>query len=121
MSTTTRRTFLKTAPVAAAVAATVRTAAEPHDPLLDAIRAYRAGMADFLANAPEDDGDAETAYFASVVSPPNRVLREWGEPARTRGGAIEALRFAIEEHDKGDTPVIACMVNAALGYLEGVS
>ena len=41
-----------------------------HDPLLDAIGAYRAGLADFNAYSPEDDDAAD----ASKDARPERVL-----------------------------------------------
>ncbi|WP_205935939.1 hypothetical protein [Rhizobium leguminosarum] len=87
------------------------------DPMLDAIAAFRAGMADFNANAPHDDAGAK-AYSAISWKPPHAVLANWTAPASTRAGAMAALRLAVDEEDTGDSPLVGPMIRAALAYLE---
>lgn len=91
-----------------------------YDPLLDIIRAYKSGLADFKANHPRDDDKAISAYADATYSPHLAALYRWDGPARTRDGAIAALRLSIE--DAGG--VAGCdgadrMVRAAIGFLEG--
>lgn len=120
-----RRFILKGGLVLAATSHTAVATADIgrkiEDPLLDAIHAYQAGLEDFNRNAPEDD-EGSIAY-AQVSYIPHLVrLDEWNEPARTREGAIEALRISLT--NKGG--VYGCeaadrMVQAAIGYLEGMA
>lgn len=49
-----------------------------------------------------------------------RCLSTWDQPAESRFDALKALEFAIEEEKEGDTPVVASMMKAALGYLVSV-
>ena len=89
-----------------------------HDPLVDAIRAYRAGLAEFNANAPEDDDEAD-AYAEVSYGPPLNVLKKWERPAQTRTGALEALRLIADENkDFARNPVVGSLLAAALAYLE---
>ena len=87
----------------AALAAVPRAhagAEEGHDPLVDAVRAYRAGLADFNAKAPGDD---ETDAYAEVsYGRPMKLLEEWEEPAKTHRGALEALRLIAEPDGDGE-------------------
>jgi len=48
------------------------------------------------------------------------VLQEWEAPAKTRRGAIEALRLISKENDDfAVSPIIAPLLAAALAYFEG--
>ena len=72
---------------ATALAATPRAhagAEEGHDPLLDAIQAFRAGLADYSANAPDDNDEAD-AYVEMSYGPPMEVLEEWRSQQRRTG------------------------------------
>ncbi|MBB5043466.1 hypothetical protein [Shinella fusca] len=91
------------------------------DPLLEAIKAYRAGLIEFNRLAAEDDDDVRwSEYGAMTYEPWQEKLDNWTEPARTRESAIEALRAALGEDDGVyGTDAAECMVRAALGYLEG--
>ena len=91
-----------------------------HDPLLEAIKAYRAGMADYNKNAPADN-DAAEDYAEVSYGPPFERLMNWEEPAAFRRGALEALRLAIETNDEGDSPLTGALLAAALGYFEAQS
>ncbi|PDT24546.1 hypothetical protein CO674_07235 [Rhizobium hidalgonense] len=87
------------------------------DPLLTAVAAFRSGMADYNANAPQDDPGAN-AYSLSSWKPPHAVLANWTAPATTRDGAMAALRLAVDEEETGDSPLVGPMMRAALAYLE---
>ncbi|WP_051000018.1 hypothetical protein [Sinorhizobium fredii] len=113
MSTISRRTLLGSI----AVASIPISSDAAHDPLVDAIAAYRAGMKDYDLNAPHDN-DAADAYADISYRPPMLVLDEWSQPARSRQGAIEALRLLAEEPDCTFTD---SMIAAALGYLEATA
>jgi len=54
-----RRLALLGGLTAAAALAVMSRAQAAHDPLLDAIGAYRAGLADFNTHSPEDDDAAD--------------------------------------------------------------
>ena len=88
------------------------------DPLVDAIRAYRQGLIDFCANAPEDNAGCSALADETYVPHLTR-LECWNEPAVSRDGAIEALRLALDE-DRGvyNSDAADSMVRAALRYLE---
>ena len=108
-----RRTVLKGGLVLAATAHTAALAPAVADPIIDAIKAYRAGLIAFGELGDEEYGKVET------YEPWQQVLDNWNEPARTREGAIEALRAALGDDDG----LYGCegadrMVRAALGYLE---
>ncbi|MBX5175331.1 hypothetical protein HJB77_03345 [Rhizobium lentis] len=117
----TRRQLIAASTAAAAVGvagiAPIAAHAAIADPLLDAVAAFRAGMADFNANAPHDDAGAK-AYSAISWKGPHAVLTNWTAPATTRGGAMAALRLAVDEEDIGDSPLVGPMMRAALAYLE---
>lgn len=87
------------------------------EPLLDLIDAYRQGLTDFTANAP-DDSDAANAYAERSYRPPRRDLQEWSGPALTRLGAISALRMAKDADDNDDAEIVTSMLRAALGYFD---
>jgi hypothetical protein len=87
------------------------------DPLIDAIDAYRVGLADYNANAPEDDSGAN-AYAKTSYAQPLEVLVNWSAPATTRAGLVTALQFALEENGLGDHLICDAMIRAALAFLE---
>lgn len=88
------------------------------DPIVNAVAAYRAGLADFNANAPEDDNGAN-AYAEVSWKPPMDALVRWQHPADTRAGAIVALKFALSEMEEFEDPRTAPpMIRAALAYLD---
>lgn len=130
MPQTSRRTFLggvaaAAIPLTAGSVAAIQTVtpSDPAaDPLLEAIKAYRSGLIDFSRRvANEDDDKKWSEHGAATYEPWQSVLDQWDEPARTREGAIEALRAALSEEDGVyGTDAAHCMVKAALGYLEGV-
>jgi hypothetical protein len=66
--------------------------------LLETIRAYQAGVADFNLNAPEDD-DAADAYADVSYGPDLARLQQWDKPAESMEEAAEALRISLT--DKG--------------------
>ncbi|PWE52792.1 hypothetical protein DEM27_28740 [Metarhizobium album] len=120
MPTIDRRTLLQGLIVAAVTPA--EAGAALHDPLLDVIQAYRAGLIEFdrLAdNSPDDSRWKELG--AATYEPWQAILDNWDQPARTREGAVEALRASLAAEDG----VYGCkaaerMVRAALGYLENL-
>ncbi|WIJ26583.1 hypothetical protein [Devosia sp. RR2S18] len=88
------------------------------DPIIDAIRAYEAGMRDYRDNAPDDEEGA-AAYVEKSYGPALRVLETWDKPAVTRFGAMAALRLAVEEAAKfAGSDSLDAMLAAALAYLE---
>ncbi len=92
-----------------------------HDPLLEAIIAYRAGLADFNAHWPDDDDESD-AYAQVSYGPPFDVLQEWEGPAKTRRGALEALRLIAEENIYfSESPIVGPLLAAALAYFEAQS
>lgn len=117
----TRRQLIAASSVVAAVGvvavAPIAAHAAAADPLLDAVAAFRAGMADYNANAPQDDAGAN-AYSLISWKPPHAVLANWTAPATTRNGAMAALRLAVDEEETGDSPLVGPMMRAALAYLE---
>ncbi|MFG1373392.1 hypothetical protein V5F32_14560 [Xanthobacter oligotrophicus] len=121
-----RRTALKATGtlgiLAAAVPAAVlpRVEAAEHDPLLHLICAYRAGMAAYEADPlAGGDDDAYTEHCAANTwEPPFWALTE-PPPARTRAGAIEALRLVHEDLKQNvESPITRPLLAAALGYFE---
>ncbi|QRM55125.1 hypothetical protein [Sinorhizobium sp. BG8] len=88
------------------------------DALLDAIHAYRSGLADFIENAPEDDDEAN-AYADTTYCGPMLLLEGWSAPAASRGSALAALKLACDAHAAGDRGLVGPMILAALGYFEG--
>jgi hypothetical protein len=110
-----RRTILKGGLAVAVAGHSVALAPVLADPIIDAIKAYRAGLVAFGELSDEDYGKVET------YEPWQQVLDNWSEPARTREGAIEALKAALGDDDG----LYGCegadrMVRAALGYLESM-
>ncbi|MBB2832301.1 UNVERIFIED_ORG: hypothetical protein GGD51_002430 [Rhizobium esperanzae] len=117
----TRRQLIAASAAAAAVGvvavAPIASHAAAADPLLDAVAAFRSGMADYIANAPQDDAGAN-AYCLISWMPPHAVLANWTAPATTRAGAMAALRLAVDEDEVGDSPLVGPMMRAALAYLD---
>ncbi|MBZ9748285.1 hypothetical protein LB516_23930 [Mesorhizobium sp. CO1-1-7] len=94
------------------------TAIRIKDPLLDSIRAYRAGLAAFNASTPDDD-DAADAYAAITYERPFAALEKWHEPAKTRSSAIEALKLIAEENRAFErSGIVDPLLTAALAYFE---
>lgn len=87
------------------------------DPICIAIRNFRVGFANYDANAPNDD-DAAMAYANKTFKPQRRALVEWISPAKTRQGAIEALRMARDADSNDDHAMVGPMILAALEYFE---
>jgi hypothetical protein len=87
------------------------------DPLVDAIELLRKKMADYNANAPDDD-DGAADYAAGGVSLALTAIRVWCDPARTRQGAMRALRLARDAVEDGDHEIAGAMNGAALAYFE---
>lgn len=119
-----RRRFLRNTTLAGAavvVAAPATASATPdHDQLIDAINAYRRGIADFNAFARlNDDDEALDTYAEASYMPPMERLIGWTEPAQTKAGAIEALRFAASETLMFEaSPMVQPLLAAALAYFE---
>lgn len=85
--------------------------------LLETIRAYQAGVADFNLNAPEDD-DAAEAYADTSYGPGLARLQQWNKPAESLEEAAEALRISLT--DKGgvaSSEAAVRMVRAAHSYI----
>lgn len=88
------------------------------DPLVAAIAAYRKACEAFEAlDCAEVDNPTSVE---KTYGPPLSVLQVWNKPAKTKNGAIAALRLAHDElytdHTEGYAPLR--MVRAALGFLE---
>ena len=89
-----------------------------HDPILDAVQAFRDGLADYSANAPVDD-HLTGAYAQATYIPPMQTLQAWDQPIKTKQGALAALETAMDEaeqHDNG--PVEAAMMRAVREFLK---
>lgn len=118
----TRRFALKALPFLG-VATAVPAAAAVHDPLLDEIRAYEAGLAAYR-NAPDAVGElsaveAEDAALAErTYMPAMRRLTAWSQPAMNRESALAALRCAKAEADIGWNELVFSMMTAALLHFE---
>jgi hypothetical protein len=85
--------------------------------LLETIREYQAGVADFNLNAPEDD-DAAEAYADVSYGPGLARLQQWNQQAESLEEAAEALRISLT--DKGgvaSSEAAVRMVKAAHGYI----
>ena len=90
------------------------------DPLLELVRAYRAARADYRANAPKGDDELGDASMDERVDSHFFAIVDVKGPARTREGAMEALRLAAEEGPEASvTPITQPLMLAALAYLEG--
>jgi hypothetical protein len=120
-----RRSVIKGGLVLAAsshtAVATADADASTTDPLIVAIADYEAGCAAF--NALPDGAitrENEEGLVMATYGGPQDRLTDWNEPARTREGAIAALKFMEEQHVFCDQ-VGEAMRRAVLGYLEGLA
>ncbi|RVM16094.1 hypothetical protein [Sinorhizobium meliloti] len=95
----------------------VTTAGMTEDPIIGAIFDLRSAIDAYNANAPGEDRGAEI-YAERTYRPPRRVIESWQEGARTRRGAVEALKLANDADRDGDYVLVGPMVRAALSYLE---
>lgn len=92
------------------------------DPIIQAIRNYHRGVAEFQAlpddwASPEEESAACDRTYGWALD----VLERWAEPAETLEGAKAALAFAKKEiNDHGGSEVAFAMLNAASGYLETI-
>ena len=91
-----------------------------HDPLLETIRIYQAGLAEFNRLADADPDDKRWHEFEDATfGPPLARLQQWKGPATSMAGAIAALQVALEEKaGVSGTDAETRMVKAALDYLE---
>jgi hypothetical protein len=89
------------------------------DPLLDLIKAYKAGIDEFNLNAPEDDAGAN-AYAGMTYMPPLKALMAWTAPAATSAGAVAALKLAQQANRDREVMIVAPMLQAAILYFEKV-
>lgn len=116
-----RRNALAAIP-ACGLAAIVPAAAEAvtvRDPIIDAINAYRTGMAAYNGREDFANREEEDAAIAETWGPPMAVLGAWDKPAVSRQGALEALRFAIEEAEEYScSEMLTNAARAALRYFE---
>lgn len=87
------------------------------DPILAAIVNFRSALDDYNENAPDENKGAEI-YALRTFRRPRRVIENWQYGARTRRGAVEALRLANDADRDGDHVLVGPMVRAALSYLE---
>ena len=115
-----RRRFLTgTAIAGASVAVAVpAVAAELHDPLLEAIEAFRDGNRRFCA-LPEDFAPYadEDEAIEATYGPPLEALNEWDDPAQSLAGVREAIRIVLKEGCLGNW-MEASLLTAALAYLD---
>lgn len=93
------------------------TALEDQDPLLGMISAYRIGLADFKANAPEDDAGAN-AYAEISYELPMANLEKWNRAATTKKSAIAALLLARDANRDGDRCLVGPMLSAAITFFQ---
>lgn len=88
------------------------------DPLLALIEAHRAGMREFAGLPDTVIGKEEDAAYDNLIGPHSAALKNWTGPATTTQGAIEALKFMIEEdmfNDMAGKP----LARAVIAFLEG--
>jgi hypothetical protein len=83
------------------------------------IAAYKAGLAEFNANAPADDGKAFDAYADATFRPPLDAIRSFEGAADNDAEASLALETALIEMDNGDYETAEPMIRAAALYLRG--
>jgi hypothetical protein len=100
----------------------VRAAAEGMpDPIITAVQAYRDGNAAFNAikEAEYEAHGGEDAVIAKTYGAPMDALSDWDQPAKTRAGAIEALRLIQHENRMSSSvPFIDPLLTSALAYFE---
>lgn len=87
------------------------------DPLIQAIQAYRAGLAAYNAAGDDLPDDDEAELHSATIGGPDAVLSGWKKPAVSRDAAIAAISLAEEELVQfGGSPVATAMKAAALAY-----
>jgi len=88
------------------------------DPLVAAIAAFRAAMAEF-DRTPHPTDKVADAHSATTWEPLLKALEEWSQPARSLDGAIAALRLAHEEQcNFHGSELATSMVRAAVRYFD---
>lgn len=89
-----------------------------YDPLKDLVIMYRRGVDAFNAAHPAGDEKVE-AMAEATFEPAFRVLMAWTPPARTRSGAMAALREAYRDlQDQSDDGFATRLIAAALAFFE---
>ncbi|CAK7257731.1 MULTISPECIES: hypothetical protein [unclassified Shinella] len=83
-----------------------------------AILRYKAVKYVHLAKQSEAEDRGEDDHIPVDYWDKIEVLEEWDRPAETLGEAMEALEFAIEDYEAGETPRIPAMMKAALGWMK---
>ncbi|PDS34847.1 hypothetical protein CO665_28245 [Rhizobium anhuiense] len=86
--------------------------------LLEVIAGYRAGMREFASLPKSLTGQEEDRAYDKLVVPHSEALKNWAGPATSRQGAIEALKFMIEDgmfNDMAGEP----LARAVIAFLEG--
>ena len=86
--------------------------------LTAAIYRYKAAKYAHLARQVEAEDRGDTDHVPVDYWQEIKVLENWNRPADTAGEAMDALEFAIEDYDVGDTPRIPAMMKAALGWIK---
>ncbi|MBL8577696.1 MAG: hypothetical protein JNK47_10750 [Mesorhizobium sp.] len=107
-------------PIAVFCAPRVSDPSSGTDPLIDAIKAFRDGLAAYNRHSyPKTGRGSEAKAIAETYGPASDRLQQWDGPALTHEGAVEALRLVKEElHDtRGDT-IALNLTTAALAYFE---
>ncbi|MFC3208198.1 twin-arginine translocation signal domain-containing protein [Aquamicrobium soli] len=114
-----RRRFLaNTAMVGAAVPVAVPVAAAVHDPLLEAISQYRAGIKAFAA-IPDDvlTKENERLYVEATYLPSFKAIAYGNLEASSMAGVREAIRIALEDDAINDSLAEGAL-KSALAYLD---
>ena len=90
------------------------------DPLLETVRAYQAGCAEFNRIS-GDDANCWAGFEAVTFGPALARLQQWEGPAASMEGAIAALQISLlDSGGVNGSEAQDRMVKAALGYLESV-
>jgi hypothetical protein len=92
------------------------------EPLLQTIRLYQRGLAEFNFRTFDVEDDEWDDLVRVTYGPHLEALTGWDEAAVTAEGAMEALRIALKD-DGGvyGSDAADSMVRAAYGYLKGVT
>lgn len=86
--------------------------------LTTAMFRYKAAMYRHLAKQAEaedlgEDTSIPVDYWGEI-----ETLEQWDRPAASIGEAMDALEFAINDYEAGETPRIPAMMKAALGWMK---
>lgn len=84
------------------------------DPLFDLIEAYRAGMREYAGLPDTVTRKEEDDAYDKFVGPHSYALKNWTRAATTTQGAIEALKFMIEEdmfNDMAGKPLARAVIS----------